>query len=166
MLIVPNHNLIGPYKIHLLYLHVIASGEIVWLDYGKNEKKSWVVHTDCESVRLRSSMFELELSDPGSWGDIVTIGETEYTSRGNSYTSLSTNQIDTILSTNFTVGYNLDGVNTDVINKGFLLDWSCTQWGEWEPLDNGNCGLVKRPSDNGTMTTGPLKYKASKTCSK
>ena len=104
-------------------------------------------------------MFELEVADPWSWGDIVTIGETEYNSRG-------TNQIDTILSTNFTVGYNLDGENTDVINKGFLLNWSCTQWGEWEPLDNGNCGLVKRPLDNGTMTTGRLKYKVSETCSK
>ena len=127
------------------------------LDYGKNEQKSWVVYTDCESVRLRSSMFELEEAEPWSWGDSVTIDETRYK---------GTLQIDTILSSNFSVAYQLDGFNTDVIDKGFLLDWSCTQWGEWTQLDNGNCGLVKRPLDNGTMTTGRLKYKVSETCSK
>ena len=104
-------------------------------------------------------MFELKSNEA-----FVTIGSTKYE---------GTVQIDTILSTNFTVAFqsglipvSASGDSTYVSKKGILLYWSCTQWGEWEPLDNGNCGLVKRPSDNGTMTTGLLKYKVSETCSK
>ena len=86
-------------------------------------------------------------------GDVVTIGETEYTGE------------DTILSTNFTVAFQSDGFNTYEFNTGFLLYWSCTQWGEWTPLD-GTCSHVMRPLHNGTMTTGLLKYKRSESCSK
>ena len=96
-------------------------------------------------------MFETEESV-----DVVTIGKTEYS---------GTLQIDTILSTNFTVAFQSDWY-TDGFNKGFSLYWSCTQWGEWKRLDNGNCGYVMRPLYNGTMTTGFLKYKLSETCSK
>ena len=120
------------------------------LDYDSVGHKSWVVNSDCESVRLRSTIFQLD--EAWTLDDFVTIGEMEYK---------GTDQIDTILSTNFTVAYRLDGDD-----KGFLLYWSCTQWGEWARLDNGNCGYVMGPLHNGTMTTGLLKYKASETCSK
>ena len=104
-------------------------------------------------------MFELKSNEA-----FVTIGSTKYE---------GTVQIDTILSTNFTVAFQSgydpgfeSWDSTDVFKKGILLYWSCTQWGEWEPLDNGNCGYVRRPLHNGTMTTGLMKYKVSETCSK
>ena len=99
-------------------------------------------------------MFELGEVNDFSNGDFVTIGETKYT---------GTLQMDTILSTNFTVDFESDGMNT---YKGFSLYWSCTEWGEWERFYNGNCGYVRRPLHNGTMTTGVLKYKRNETCSK
>ena len=133
----------------VLYLHFIVSGEIALLDYDNNEDKSWVVYSNCESVRMRSTKFETEeLFDP------VTIGENIYS---------GTIEIDTILPTNFTVEFYSDEWGT---GEGFLLYWSCTQWGEWTPAYNGNCEHVMRPLHNGTMTNGPMKYKRNKTCSK
>ena len=125
-----------------------------------------MVNSDCKSVRMRSSIFELEEEAGGffsffsmSAGDFVTIGETEYSGKL---------QIDTILSPNFTVAFQSDGSENYSVgfNKGFVLHWSCTQWGEWTRLKNGNCGYERRPLHNGTKTTGPLKYKFSETCSK
>ena len=99
-------------------------------------------------------MFELGEVNEFSTGDFVKIGETKYT---------GTLQMDTILSTNFTVDFESDWMNT---YKGFSLYWSCTEWGEWERLYNGNCDYVMRPLHNGTMTNGLLKYKRNETCSK
>ena len=86
--------------------------------------------------------------------DIVTIDETKYA---------GTTKIDTILSTNFTVTFNSDSRRT---GTGFVLHWSCTQWGEWEPSRDGTCRHVRRPLQNGAMTTGRLMYKRNETCSK
>ena len=110
-------------------------------------------------------MFELEEAGFFSSGDFVTVVQglqgymdnTEYK---------GTFLIDTILFSNFTVTFQSDGSNTYGLNKGFLLSWSCTQWGEWAGLDSGNCGYVRRPLHNGTMTDGLLKYKSSDMCSK
>ena len=125
------------------------SGEINLLDYDRNEDKLWPVHSDCESVRMRSTKFETE-----EYYDFAIIGTNLYS---------GTIQIDTILPTNFTVEFYSDAWGT---GGGFMLYWSCTQWGEWERLYNGNCGYVMRPLHNGTMTDGILKYKTSETCSK
>ena len=52
-------------------------------------------------------------------GDFVIIDKTQYT---------GTLQIDIILTTNYTVAFQAD---TFIRMKGFKLNWSCTQWGEW-----------------------------------
>ena len=96
---------------------------------------------------MRSTKFETEVE----W-DYVTIEEIKYS---------GTIEIDTILPTNFTVEFHSDSGMT---GEGFMLDWNCTQWGEWERSDT--CGYVMRPLHNGTMTTGKLKYKYNETCSK
>ena len=107
-------------------------------------------------------MFELEEAGYFSTGDVVSIGGTEYK---------GTLQIDTILSTNFSVAFQSDGFNMDGFTKGFLLHWSCTEWGEWERSDDGTCRHVMKilpnwTSPNGIMTRGFLKYKLNETCSK
>ena len=151
------------YYINFIYILFKASGDIKLLDYDNNEDKSWMVYSDCESVRMRSNMFELEEADAWSWEfDSVTIGDTEY--KG----SL---QIDKILSTNFTVTFQSDGFNMYGLNKGFWLYWSCTQWGEWVRSNDGTCRHVMKilpnwTSPNGIMTRGLLKYKLNETCSK
>ena len=127
----------------------IVSGQIELLDYDNYEYKIWPVYSDCKSVRMRSTKFQTEEDY-----DYVTIGENEYS---------GTIEIDTILPTNFTVEFDSDEWGT---GEGFLLYWSCTQWGEWTRLDNGNCGYVRRPLHNGTRTTGMLKYKVIESCSK
>ena len=87
-------------------------------------------------------------------GDFVIIDKTRYT---------GTLQIDIILSTNFTVAFQADPL---IHMKGFVLNWSCTQWGEWARSKDGNCGYEMRPLHNGTMTRGLLKYKSNETCGK
>ena len=98
---------------------------------------------------MRSTKFKTD-----DYYDFAIIGENMYS---------GTTQIDTILPTNFTVTFHSDDRVTD---EGFMLYWSCTQWGEWERFDNGNCGYVIRPLHNGTMSSGLLKYKYNETCSK
>ena len=115
------------------------------------ENKNWRVFSNCKSVRMRSSKFDTE-----RYNQKVIIGKIEYSGTPN---------IDIILPTNFTVKFITPSWVKDV-GEGFMLYWSCTQWGEWERLDNGNCGFVKRPLHNGTRTRGILKYKYDETCSK
>ena len=117
-------------------------------DYKNYENKTWSVKSDCESVRMMSTLFKTEV------GDIVTIGKTEYS---------GTTKIDTISSNNFTVAFLSDSYGT---SKGFDLHWSCTQWGEWQPIRDETCRNVRRPLNNGTMTTGLLMYERNETCSK
>ena len=46
-------------------------------------------------------------------------------------------------------------------DEGFILHWSCTEWGEWTELYDGTCREGKRPVRNGTNTTGHLKFRKS-----
>ena len=70
-------------------------------------------------------------------------------------------QINQIVPANFTISLKL-GDYTPTTS----LQWSCTQWGEWTPSNDGTCRYVKRPLYNGTMTRGQLQYKLNQTCSK
>lgn len=60
--------------------------------------------------------------------DYVAINDIKYS---------GTIEIDTIISTNFTVIFSSDSTATA---KGFILNWHClTQWEEWTPLGDGTC---------------------------
>ena len=69
--------------------------------------------------------------------------------------------VNQIVSTNFTVEFLSDGSITD---EGFILNWSCTQWGEWTQLEGGICYQQRRPINNGTDTVGNFKYRKSANC--
>ena len=158
---------------YLIYILFKVSDEIELLDYETNNDKSWPVYTDCESVHMRSTMFKTPFGM--SWNsfksqlEFITIDTTD-----NSDTTKysGTRQIDIILSTNFTVSYHSILDRGDYIHyngnteKVFLLQWSCTEWGEWTPTNDGTCRHVIRPLHNGTRTKGALKYKRNETCSK
>ena len=67
-----------------------------------------------------------------------------------------------IVPNNFTVHFESGQSGTD---KGFVLNWSCTQWGEWAQATDGTCNQEIRPIENGENTIGNLKYrKNNSTC--
>ena len=109
----------------------------------------WPINSDCETVHIISTLFKTYHSK-----DKVTIDGIEY------YGDRKVNQI---VSKNFTIYF---ASNLHYTDKGFILNWSCTEWGEWNKLD-GTCNEEKRPIINGTETVGLLKYrKSNSTCSK
>ena len=68
-----------------------------------------------------------------------------------------------VIPANFTVHFSSDLGGTF---EGFILNWSCTQWGEWNPLYDGSCRSEKRPANNGETTIGELQYKSNTICRK
>ena len=136
-------------------MHLIVSivcGDIGLRNYGNNENKIWPVYSDCEFVRIRSTMVATQKDS-----DIIMIEDDPYS---------GTAQIDAILSSNFTVAFKSDKKHSD---KGFDLNWSCLKWGEWTPVGSGTCKKVKRPHPDyhGTDANMYTKYgNINQTCSK
>ena len=78
-------------------------------------------------------------------------------------------QINQIVPNNFTVYFSSNNYTPkDFINEGFILNWNCSQWGEWAQeyvYSEGTCKDVRRPIENGINIVGRLKYrKANSTC--
>lgn len=127
-------------------------------DYQNNEDITWSVYSDCKSVRIKSTFFEIERNF-----DYVTIDDTK------SYTGSPI--IDTIGSTNFTVAFRSDYFTT---KKGFVLNWNClSQWEAWTGLGDGTCrdALGTQPPFNGGKSLSDREYwtkyrRRNKTCSK
>ena len=87
--------------------------------------------------------------------DNVTIDGKEYSGE---------TEINQIVPTNFTVYFNSDFSET---HDGFILNWNCTNWGEWSQAKDGTCNQERRPIRNGEKTNGHLKYrKNNSTCRK
>ena len=99
------------------YQRFIVSGKIELLDYDNNEDKSWMVYSDCESIQMRSTIFETQEKL-----DFVTFN---YENDHFDTTTFSgTTQIDIILPTNFTVKFHSSRWYT---YKGFILHWNCIE---------------------------------------
>ena len=103
---------------------------------------NWPVNSDCETVHILSTSFKTEKTY-----DKLTIDGIEYSGE---------RKVNQVLPNNFTVYYESDYSGTD---EGFILNWSCTQWGEWTQASDWTCNQEKRPIQNGTETIGRLKYK-------
>ena len=129
-------------------LALLATGQIRYQDYVGPENIEWPISSNCESVHIISTLFKT------TWiSDRVIIDGMQYTGE---------TQINQIVPTNFTVYFVSDDYHTAA---GFVLNWTCTEWGEWTNLNDGTCTMVKRPLYNGTTTTGHLKYRQTY-CSK
>ena len=117
------------------------------------------MRSSCESVHIISTVFQTEDSN-----DVLTINGIRYS---NAY-GKPNSMVNQIVPTNFTVYFmarSFSGWRDADVE--FLLNWSCTQWGEWTPFYDGTCRThVKRPSNNGQTTIGDLKYKSMSTCRK
>lgn len=127
----------------------LVSGSIELLDYEMPDIKSWPVYSDCKSVRMRSSLFQI------SDDEYVKIGKTQYTDR---------TKIDTILSSNFTVAFQL---SKSTKKKVPVLNWTCLKLGDWTPT--GTCTEVNslQPEYNGPNIKYRTQYrKTNETCSK
>ena len=129
---------------------ILEFGQIRNVDYGNGEDLYWPINSNCETVHILSTLFKTE-----TYWDKAIIDRIQYSGNTN---------INQIVSTNFTVGFLSDGSITD---EGFILNWSCTQWGEWTQSEAGICFQEKRPIINGRNTTGILKYNyKNSTCGK
>ena len=130
--------------------NILESGQIRHEYYGNNEDLNWPVNSDCETVHILSTLFKTERND-----DEVTIDEIEYSGEIN---------VNQIVPSNFTVYFESDNYRT---YNGFILNWSCTQWGEWTQMDSdGTCNQEMRPIQNGTDAIGHLKFRKNSTCGK
>ena len=135
----------------MIYFEV--SGHIELLDYENYDERTWTIYSSCQSVRIRSTMLKTEKGY-----DFVTIGNTKFSGR---------DQIDTIQSSNFTVGFYSDEGKTD---KGFVLNWNCltvSTWTEWETTDDGTCRefIKLQPEYTGPDLKHRTKYRRNnKTC--
>ena len=128
---------------------LIVSGSIDLRDNGDKETQVWPVHSDCELVRMRSTVFKI--SDE----EYVKIDATQYTGR---------TEIDAVLSSNFTVAFHSNKIRP---KKWAVLNWTCLKLGEWKPT--GTCTEVNslRPEYNGPDIKYRTKYrKTNETCSK
>ena len=136
----------------------IVSGIIELHQYKNNVEISWLVHSDCEFVRITSSMMNTQKKY-----DYVTIGEKQYS---------GTTKIDMILTTFFSVGFKSNKQHTlrkHILQKGFVLNWNCLQWGEWTSVGVGTCKETIRPFPeyNGTDAKEFTKYRdVNEDCSK
>ena len=95
-------------------ISILESGQIRNVDYGNGEDLFWPINSNCETVHILSTFFKTE-----SYWDKVIIDRIEHSGDKN---------VNQIVSTNFTVEFLSDGSITD---EGFILNWNCTQWGEW-----------------------------------
>ena len=130
-------------------MFILESGQIIHGNYENNENIEWPVNSDCESVHILSTMF-------------ATVGYDKVTIDGKEYSGKT--EINQIVPTNFTVYFNSDYSETD---DGFILNWNCTNWGEWSQAKDGTCNQERRPIRNGEKTKGHLKYRNNNsTCRK
>ena len=88
------------------------------------------------------------------YNDRLTINGIEY------FENAKVNQI---VPQNFIIQFISDYNGTD---EGFILNWSCTEWGEWTQVTDGTCDYERRPIINGTNVVGELDQKSNSTCSK
>ena len=113
------------------------------------QEHEWPVSTDCQSVHVTSELFEITTG----LNIRITIDEITYADNG---------RVNQIVPANFTVRFSPSWQRTDA---NFVLNWRCTNWGEWNRASDGTCREEKRPVYNGENTVGHLKYRDS-TCSK
>ena len=116
------------------------SGHIRHKDYQNNEELKWPIKSGCETVHILSAFFKTE-----DGYDKLTIDGIEYSGE---------EKINQIVSNNFTVYFSSD---RSVSDHGFILNWNCTEWGEWNRRSDGSCIEEKRPNKNGTETIGHIK---------
>ena len=136
-----------------LIILLIVSGVIKLKNYEDNEDKSWPVHSDCQSVRIRSKMFETEKKY-----DYVTVAEIQYSGK---------KRVDMIINSNhFVVAFRSDDSTTDT---GFVFNWNCLNWGEWTSVGSGSCKKERwpQPEYNGADKDQYIQYEnMEETCSK
>ena len=103
------------------------------------------IMTDCETVHVLSTKWLKKT-------DHVIVENIQYQGRKM--------KIDQVVSTNFTISMETPSSTS--------LNFSCTQWGEWETFDDdGTCRtFVMKPLHNWQNTKGVLEYKRNTTCCK
>jgi len=110
---------------------LIVSGVIEHLNYAANDDKSWPVKSVCESVWLKSVLFDMT-----DW-DFILINGIKYDDHpidGN------IPAIGVALDSNFTVDFHSSYDSGDAV--GFSLKWNCISWSSWSSANDGTCRLV------------------------
>lgn len=135
----------------------------------------WTVDSTCESVHILSERFKLE-------NEMLDIDGFEYTGE---------QQVNQVVNTNgsffvemipdFTLpSYDYNGVyapsddygptsyayDNEDFERGFILNWRCTDWGELEQALDGTCDQEKRPKYLGTSTVGDIQRVNGSDCGK
>ena len=144
------HHAVRKQYLYFSFLIILfeVSGSIKSLDYGDSNNGTLQVYSDCDFVRMTSTLFKI------SNKDYVKIGNTEYK---------NSTQIDTILSSNFTVAFQFLESKK---KKEFVLKWSCVIWSEWIPTQTCTEVISLKPEYNGPDIKYRAKYrKTNETCS-
>ena len=84
-------------------------GEIGLSNYGNNESHEWQINAECDTVKVKSSHFDIEQDF-----DFLIIDGTKYTGK--------TPIKQTVEKKSFVVSFTSDHNNT---NLGFSLQWKC-----------------------------------------
>ena len=120
------------------------SGQIQHKDYEKYEDLKWPIYSGCESVHILSLIFNTNFYDELTIDGIAYSGD---------------EKVNQIVPADFTIRFISGGYGSYYgTNDGFILNWNCTEWGEWKNID-GTCNQERRPINNGTTTVGNLKNK-------
>ena len=109
------------------------------------DNRDFTIMSDCESVHVLSTTTLTK-------SDHIIVQDIQYKDENR--------PVNQVVSPNFTISMKS--------NSSISIRFNCTQWGEWKTHKNdGTCRILEmRPSHNSKNTTGLLKYKHNKTCSK
>ena len=118
----------------------LSSGQVQKHSYGTYEDKQWFVNSTCDSVHIMSTMFELQPNASLTIDGIPYVGDRE---------------INQLVPKSFIIYFNSFYAVPD---DGFVLNWRCTEWGDWTDL-SGTCNQVRRPSTNEQNLIGELDYR-------
>ena len=131
-------------------MRFVVSGQIRHEDYLPSEDLFWQVNSNCETVHIISTFFKTQTTYKSiGYYDKVTIDEIEYSGE---------QKVNQIVRSLFTIHFKSTAFGED---EGFILNWTCTEWGEWNQALDGTCTQEKRPVNNGTKTIGHLKTRSS-----
>lgn len=97
------------------YFQTGLEGQIMFLNYGNNENKEWVITPQCETVYIQTPLLDIETC----CDDLSLTNGQEY----QEFSGRDLVDISISVSDFFTVGFYSD---SSVTMDGFILKWSCS----------------------------------------
>ena len=127
--------------------YILESGQIHHENDENGANLKFPINSDCETVHIISPVSTIYHNETRlTINEIIYSGET---------------RVNQIVSKDFEIYF------TSSVNEILILNWSCTEWGEWNQASDGSCREEMRPINNGAKTVGNIKYRNNNsTCSK